>query len=109
MIDPLTRELLHEQILETQQALVAAKAEDNSRGSGPAGADVRRWTGLRNLVEARALLKTLFRSAAQLRAQVPPAFIPAFLFSVRRQYRDCSLPVLNAQPTKRRPSLPAFS
>eukprot|EP00884_Botryococcus_braunii_P003163 jgi/Botrbrau1/12848/Bobra.0045s0017.1 len=58
------------QILETQQALVAAKAEDTARGGGSAGADVRRWTGLRNLVEARALLKTLFRSAAQLRAQV---------------------------------------
>jgi hypothetical protein len=60
------------QILETQQALVAAKAEDMARGGASAGADVRRWTGLRNLVEARALLKTLFRSAAQLRAQVGP-------------------------------------
>ena len=45
-----------------------AKAEEESRGQG--AADARRWNGLRTIVEARALLKTAFRCASTLKAQV---------------------------------------
>ena len=45
-----------------------AKAEEENRGQG--AADARRWNGLRTIVEARALLKTAFRCASTLKAQV---------------------------------------
>jgi len=34
---------------------------------------VRRWTGVRGAVEARALLKTLFRAASHYKAQARTA------------------------------------
>lgn len=58
------------QILDTQQQLLRAKAEEEARGQ--AAADARRWNGLRNIVEARALLKAVFRVASNQRAQVRP-------------------------------------
>lgn len=36
----------------------------------PTAADAKRWNGVRSVVQARALLKTLFRSASQHKAQV---------------------------------------
>jgi len=35
----------------------------------PTAADAKRWNGVRSVVQARALLKTLFRSASQPKAQ----------------------------------------
>lgn len=48
--------------------LCAARTEDEARGGG--AADARRWTALRTPVEARAMLKTVFRTAADHAAQV---------------------------------------
>ena len=45
-----------------------AKADEENKGGG--AADARRWNGLRNVVESRALLKTAFRTASTLKAQV---------------------------------------
>ena len=56
------------QILATQQQLMKAKSDEESKGGG--AADARRWNGLRNVVESRALLKTAFRTASTLKAQV---------------------------------------
>lgn len=56
------------QILLTQQQLMKAKCDEENKGGG--AADARRWNGLRNVVESRALLKTAFRTASTLKAQV---------------------------------------
>ncbi len=61
------------QILETQAALARAQAEEEGRAGVSNPAEVRRWTGLRTIVEARSLLKSLFRVAAGHKAQVPIA------------------------------------
>lgn len=53
---------------ELQEQWERARAEEQSRGAG--AADVRRWTGIRNIVEAREMLRTLFISACSQRAQV---------------------------------------
>ncbi|PNH11829.1 Chromosome-associated kinesin KIF4 [Tetrabaena socialis] len=47
------------QISELQASWERQKAEEESRGGG--AMDVRRWAGLRNVVECRELLRTLFR------------------------------------------------
>lgn len=60
------------QILETQAALMRAQAEEDVK-SGSAASEARRWTGVRTVVEARSLLKTLFRAAAGHKAQVGTA------------------------------------
>lgn len=57
------------QILETQAALMKAQAEEDAK-SGSSASEARRWTGVRTIVEARSLLKTLFRAAAGHKAQV---------------------------------------
>lgn len=44
-----------------------AKVEEEQRGQ--MAADARRWTGLKNIVEARSLLKALFAYAANQKAQ----------------------------------------
>lgn len=56
------------QIAGIMAALVAARGEDEARGGG--AADPRRWTALRSTVEARAMLKTVFRAAAAHAVQV---------------------------------------
>jgi len=56
------------QILEIQEALGRAKDADDARAGG--AADPRRWTGLRTVVDARAMLKAVFQAAAQSRVQV---------------------------------------
>lgn len=53
---------------ELQEQWERARAEEQCRGAG--AADVRRWTGIRNIVEAREMLRTLFISACTQRAQV---------------------------------------
>lgn len=53
---------------ELQEQWERVRAEEQSRGAG--AADVRRWTGIRNIVEAREMLRTLFISACTQRAQV---------------------------------------
>ncbi|KAK9835062.1 hypothetical protein WJX81_008045 [Elliptochloris bilobata] len=59
------------QIAETQEVLMRAKAEEEARvgSSGDGAAAARRWTGVRGVVEARSLLKTLFRAASHYKAQ----------------------------------------
>eukprot|EP00887_Chlorella_sp_A99_P003111 scaffold9.g3111.t1 len=54
-------------IQELQLQLMRAKQSEEERGGG--AADARRWAGLRNAAEARALLKTVFRVASQQKAQ----------------------------------------
>ena len=63
------------QILETQAALMKAQSEDDTK-SGITAAEARRWTGVRTIVEARSLLKTLFRAAAGHKAQVRRLMFP---------------------------------
>lgn len=48
-----------------------AKAEEEARmgASGDGAAAARRWTGVRGVIEARSLLKTLFRTASHYKAQ----------------------------------------
>lgn len=53
---------------ELQEQWERARAEEQSRGAG--AADVRRWIGIRNTVEAREMLRTLFISACSQRALV---------------------------------------
>ena len=65
----------HVQILATQQQLMKAKSDEENKGGG--AADARRWNGLRNVVESRALLKTAFRTASTLKGQVSTAVIDA--------------------------------
>ena len=57
------------QILETTAALMKAQSEEDAKGSNSAN-EARRWTGVRTIVEARSLLKSLFRAAAGHKAQV---------------------------------------
>jgi hypothetical protein len=45
-----------------------ARQEEESRGAG--AADARRWTGIRNVVEGRELLRTLFKVASDHKAAV---------------------------------------
>jgi hypothetical protein len=59
------------QILETQQQLMKVKAEEEQKTQ--AAGDARRWNGLKTMVEARALLKSLFKVATNQKAQVPPS------------------------------------
>ncbi len=56
------------QIGDVMARLCAARTEDEARGGG--AADARRWTALRSPVESRAMLKTVFRAAADHAAQV---------------------------------------
>jgi hypothetical protein len=49
------------QIKELQAAWEAAKVEEESRGGG--AADSKRWNGVRNVTEAKELLRSLFRAA----------------------------------------------
>lgn len=51
------------QIQDLQLALEKVKADDEQRGQG--ANDVKRWNGIRNVVEARSLLLTLFKSACE--------------------------------------------
>ena len=52
----------------TQQQLMKARTEEDQRRQ--AAADAKRWIGLKNIVEARALLKSLFKHALQQNLQV---------------------------------------
>ena len=68
------------QIGETQQLLVKARQDElrssaNSLGAA-AGAEVQRWMALKSIAEARSMLQTLFRSAAQQKAQVGRQSLP---------------------------------
>ena len=63
------------QILETTAALMKAQSEEDAKGGSSASTSIsaneaRRWTGVRTIVEARSLLKSLFRAAAGHKAQV---------------------------------------
>lgn len=53
---------------ELQSQWERARQEEESRGAG--AADVRRWTGIRNVVEGRELLRTLFKVASDHKAAV---------------------------------------
>ena len=64
------------QISDTQSALLRAKAEEEAAKTREAG-EARRWTGVRTIVEARSLLKTLFRTAAAQKAAVSTHLQPA--------------------------------
>lgn len=55
------------QINEYQLQLMKVRQSEEDKGGG--AADARRWNGLRTIVEARAMLKTVFRSASQHKAQ----------------------------------------
>ena len=50
-------------------ALMKAQSEEDAKGGNSAN-EARRWTGVRTIVEARSLLKSLFRAAAGHKAQV---------------------------------------
>lgn len=56
------------QILDTQQQLMKAKAEEEQKSQS--ASDARRWNGLKTMVEARALLKSIFKVASSQKAQV---------------------------------------
>ena len=66
-----------------------AKSDEENKGGG--AADARRWNGLRNVVESRALLKTAFRTASTLKAQVGQTPFPvcAVKFAPRAR-TDCA-------------------
>ena len=51
----------NQQIVELQAAWEKAKQEEENKGGG--AADAKRWTGVRNAIEARELLRTVFRIA----------------------------------------------
>ncbi|WIA39358.1 hypothetical protein OEZ86_005467 [Tetradesmus obliquus] len=55
-------------VKELQEQWERARADEQSRGAG--AADVKRWTGIRNIIEARELLRTLFMCACAQKAQV---------------------------------------
>ena len=55
------------QIVETQQQLMKAKAEEEQKSQ--VASDARRWNGLKTMVEARALLKSIFKVATNQKAQ----------------------------------------
>lgn len=63
------------QILETTAALMKAQSEEDAKGGNGAN-EARRWTGVRTIVEARSLLKSLFRAAAGHKAQVQDHALP---------------------------------
>ena len=67
--EELTPYLVMWQILETTAALMKAQSEEDAKGGNSAN-EARRWTGVRTIVEARSLLKSLFRAAAGHKAQV---------------------------------------
>ncbi|GFR40655.1 hypothetical protein Agub_g1240 [Astrephomene gubernaculifera] len=54
------------QISDLQAQWERQKAEEESRGGG--AMDVRRWAGLRNVVECRELLRTLFRLSVETKS-----------------------------------------
>lgn len=63
----------------------------DSQRTLPAG-DARRWNGVRTVVQARALLKTLFRAASQHKAQVRPYGCAAHgLCTMQFHYKLCCL------------------
>ena len=69
------------QILETQAALARAQSEEEAAARAAASnpAEARRWNGLRTIVEARSMLKVLFRVATAHKAQV---LFPLTLFQI---------------------------
>ncbi|KAL6746535.1 hypothetical protein V8C86DRAFT_2939694 [Haematococcus lacustris] len=54
------------QIMELQRLWESSKSDEESKGGG--AADVRRWSGIRSIVEARDLLRTIFRIASDQRS-----------------------------------------
>jgi len=58
----------HTHTQELQLQWERARQEEESRGAG--AADVKRWTGIRNVVEGRELLRTLFKTACDHKAAV---------------------------------------
>lgn len=68
----------------TQQQLMKARTEEDHRSQ--AAADAKRWIGLKNIVEARALLKSLFKHALQQNLQV----------SDGTRFANLQVPVLSA-------------
>ena len=68
-----------------------AKSDEENKGGG--AADARRWNGLRNVVESRALLKTAFRTASTLKAQVLH-LAPATFVAEGLSHPCCSAPCL---------------
>ena len=78
------------QILETTAALMKAQSEEDAKGGNIASTsnsanEARRWTGVRTIVEARSLLKSLFRAAAGHKAQVQALILPIYKY-IRRIY-----------------------
>lgn len=71
------------QILSTQHQLMLAKAEEDQVGQ--AAAHTRRWSSLRNIVEARSLLKALFQFAVSQKSQASLS-----QGSMTRQYSCCA-------------------
>lgn len=57
----------NQQIVELQAAWEKAKQEEENKGGG--AADAKRWTGVRNAIEARELLRTVFRIACDHKTQ----------------------------------------
>jgi kinesin family protein 4/21/27 len=55
----------NQQISELQVAWERSKVDEEQKGGG--AADARRWTGIKSIVEARDLLKTVFRAACDQR------------------------------------------
>lgn len=66
---------------ELQEQWERARNDEQSRGAG--AADVKRWTGIRNIVEARELLRTLFVSACSQKAQVRASSRCASVFGLQ--------------------------
>lgn len=54
-----------QEIAQLQFAWEKAKSEEDTKG-GAAG-DAKRWNGIRAIMEARAMLKTVFKCASDLR------------------------------------------
>ena len=71
------------QILETQQQLMRTKSEEDQKSQ--AASDARRWNGLKTIVEARALLKSLFKVATSQKAQVSKSYIPLHLHKIPKE------------------------
>ena len=74
-----------------------AKSDEENKGGG--AADARRWNGLRNVVESRALLKTAFRTASTLKAQVQAVKLNSVHCLCRNARPHCQA-VLFATPLK---------
>lgn len=64
-----------QQIVDLQQQLVRVRADEEARGGG--AADARRWNQLRSVVEARVMLKTVFRTASSHKAAAAEALTDA--------------------------------